>query len=86
MKTRIASLMVGVALGVGLMLTMGAGLGAKTDKEGWDRLKFVTYSNGVTGIFDPTSGKLYLYSANLENCYAVHQLETLGNSLVKTSP
>jgi hypothetical protein len=86
MKTQIASLMVGVAVGVGLMLTMGAGMGAKTDKEGWDRLKFVAYPNGVTGIFDPASGKLYMYASNLANCYAVHQLDTLGNPLVKTNP
>ncbi len=86
MKTRIASLAVGVALGVGLMLTVGAGMGAKTDPAGWDRLKFVAYPNGVTGIFDPASGKLYMYASNLESCYAVHQIQALGNPLAKTNP
>jgi hypothetical protein len=86
MKMRIASLAVGVALGVGLMLTVGAGMGAKTDREGGDRLKFVAYPNGVTGIFDPASGKLYMYASNMESCYAVYQVGMLGNPLVKTTP
>lgn len=86
MKNRIVILAAGMVLGMGLLLTVGAGLGAKSDAAGWDRLKFIAYPNGVTGIFDPASGKLYLYAANLDNCYAVHQVETLGKPLAKTNP
>jgi len=90
MKKHLASLAIGMALGIGGLLVLGAvGEPAAVPMPGpagWDRLKWVAYPNGVTGIFDPASGKLYLYTANMDNCYAVYQLQTLGMRFNKSRP
>ena len=62
MKKHLASLAIGMALGIGGLLVLGAGgepaAVPMPGPAGWDRLKWVAYPNGVTGIFDPASGKL----------------------------
>ena len=55
--------------------------GVAPPKKDWSRLQVVTYSSGLTGFFDPESGKLYLYDAKLEKCYAIRQLVRLGQPL-----
>ena len=52
-------------------------------KQDWSKLKIVTYSSGVTGFFDPDTGKLYLYDANLERCLTLRQLTELGEPMTK---
>ena len=49
----------------------------------WDRLKLVTYSSGLTGFFDPDSGKLYVYDSNVEKCFIERQLIKLDEPLEK---
>lgn len=49
----------------------------------WSRLKIVTYSSGVTGFFDPDTGKLYLYDTNMRNCFSIHQLTALGKPMIE---
>jgi hypothetical protein len=84
-KQKVSTLAI-CALLVGTFLLLCAGLSAKSQQEpkaNWAKLKIVTYASGVTGFFDPSSGKLYLYDSNLENCFAVRQLITLGESMKK---
>jgi hypothetical protein len=57
--------------------------GPTTPNQDWSKLKIVTYSSGLTGFFDPDTGKLYLYDSNLENCFAIRQLTKLGEPMKK---
>lgn len=47
--------------------------------SGWADLKFFTYPNGATGIFDPASATLYLYDADLNRCYQTRKIRALGD-------
>jgi len=47
----------------------------------WSRLEVVAYPSGVTGFFDPATGKLYVYDDNIEQCILVRQLEELGKPM-----
>ena len=94
MKTRKAGLMFvsGIVLGLSLALGLGAVQKAKevpskvtqageTPKTDWSRLKVFGYPNGATGIFDPDTGTIYLYDANIDRCYMVRELTTLGERM-----
>lgn len=74
----------GVILGASLVLgTRAQDKPAEPPKPDWSRLQVVTYASGLTGFFDPASGKLYLYDSNAENCFIVRQLTELGEPLKK---
>lgn len=45
------------------------------------RLQIVAYPNGTTGIFEPESGTIYVYDANLSRCYLIRQIMNLGAPL-----
>lgn len=47
----------------------------------FEGLQFFSYSSGLTGVFDKTNGKLYLYDANLTNCVAIRQLNRPGEAM-----
>ena len=47
----------------------------------WSRLKLAVYPNGGTGFFDPDTGIIYVYDADLKNCYLIQQLTTLGSPM-----
>lgn len=83
MKKGIVALVVGLLLVVGVCVTVALAQDKQDTKKDWSRLKVVTYSSGLTGFFDPDSGKLYIYDANMENCFIVRQLVKLGDPLVK---
>ena len=73
-----------VLLGTGLALyTRAEDKPAGSPKKDWSRLQVVTYASGLTGFFDPASGKLYLYDSNLENCFIIRELTELGEPLKK---
>jgi hypothetical protein len=72
----------GALLGVGLMLCIGAAeKETAPPKKDWSRLHLVTYPSGTTGFFDSATGMLYLYDADLRNCYLTRQLTALGAPL-----
>ncbi len=52
-------------------------------KPDWSKLQIVTYASGLTGFFDPDSGKLYIYDANWDRCFCIRQLTQLGDSMKK---
>jgi hypothetical protein len=47
----------------------------------YSSLEIVGYASGLTGLFDPSTGKFFLYDANLENCVAVRQISELGKPM-----
>jgi hypothetical protein len=80
----------GVLLVAGLILAAGftryvraEDKPAASPKKDWARLQVVTYASGLTGLFDPASGKLYVYDSNLENCVIIRELNELGEPLKK---
>jgi hypothetical protein len=74
----------GITLGLSLALCLGA-VEKKMDepKPEWSRLQLVGYVNGATGIFDPETGRIYLYDGNLERCYAIREFRALGEPMVR---
>jgi len=84
MNTRKASLILvcGIMLGVALVFaTRAQDKPALTPKKDWSQLRVVTYASGLTGFFDPESGKLFLYDSNLEKCHVIRELTELGEPL-----
>jgi len=74
----------GIGLGLSLALCLAAvDNKANTTQPDWSRLKLIGYANGATGIFDPNTGKLYLYDVNVEACFAIRELKTLGEPMVR---
>jgi hypothetical protein len=72
----------GLLLGVALMFCVGAGGNDTVPlKNNWAHLQVVAYPAGTTGFFDPTTGTIYIYDANLQNCYLTRKLMTLGEPL-----
>ena len=77
----------GAALGIGLTLCVGAAdnaakpEAAKTEKPAPPTVQMVTYPSGVTGFFDPASGRIYLYDVDMKKCFQVRQITTLGQPL-----
>lgn len=52
-------------------------------KQNWSRLEMATYTSGLTGFFDPDTGMYYVYDSNLENCFMIRQITTLGEPMKK---
>jgi hypothetical protein len=74
----------GIVFGLSLALCLGAAdKKAEAPKAEWSRLQVVGYASGVTGIFDPETGKYYLYDANVERCYAIREIRNLGEPLIR---
>jgi len=57
--------------------------GGKVKKGRYDDLQFYAYASGLTGIFDRSSGRLYIYDTDLAKCIAIRQLGRLGEPLRK---
>ena len=71
---------------IGVILTVATYTSAQeeqTPKTNWAHLKIVTYASGLTGFFDPDTGKIYVYASDLENCFIIRQLVELGKPLKK---
>jgi len=86
MKKRNAVLLFicGMWLGISLALCLGAtGKAANPPAKDWSRLKIVGFAGGTTGLFDPDTGRLYVYDIDLEKCFAIRELTTLGESMTR---
>jgi hypothetical protein len=76
----------GLVLGLAVAFCLGAGESSTTTttpqppKKDWSHLQFWGYPNG-TGIFDPSTGTIYVYDGQLRDCYIVRRITTLGNPL-----
>ena len=77
-KNAVGLVLGGMLLGVSVMLCLGA---AEETKKEPARLQIVTYPAGTTGLFDPDTGKIYLYDINLQNCVQIRQVGSLGDPM-----
>jgi len=74
----------GIAFGLTLAVCDAAAEKKTTlPSRDWSQLKMMSYANGATGIFDPATGRLYLYDASSERCYAIRELRVLGEPMVR---
>ncbi len=59
---------------------------SKKDKDKdrkFDDLDFYSYASGYTGIFERSTGRIYLYDTDLNNCIAIRQLNRPGDPMRK---
>jgi hypothetical protein len=49
-------------------------------------LQMVGCANGITGFYEQSTGRLYLYDAKLMHCVGVRQIGRLGETLASVSP
>jgi len=81
-RTTAVSFVIGALLvTLALVPFLGSSTAAERTEPDWSRLSIVTYSSGLTGFFDPQSGKLYVYDANVEQCLMIRQLDELGKPM-----
>jgi len=80
-KIGIALIAVGLVLSAVIFTSLALAEGKAEPKQDWSKLKVVTYTSGATGFFDPDTGKLFVYDANMENCLLIRQLVTLGEPM-----
>ncbi|HUT89517.1 MAG TPA: hypothetical protein VMY37_08480 [Thermoguttaceae bacterium] len=81
-RTTAASVLIGALLvTLALVPFLGTSTAAEKAEPDWSQLRIVTYSSGLTGFFDPQSGKLYVYDANVEQCFMIRQLDELGKPM-----
>lgn len=68
----------GAAFGMALVLCLGAAEKAGND---FSRLQMFSYPSGGTGIFDPSTGRIYVYDANLDRVSFVREITILGQQM-----
>lgn len=78
---------------IGLLLCLILAVGwqlvpVRADEESVDvrptdsaKLQVISYSSGLTGFYEPSSKKLYVYSSDLKTPYITVQVQTLGEPL-----
>lgn len=83
----LAALFLGVAIG-GLAMSAGrepvVAAEAAAPAEVPSSLQVVAYGSGLTGFFDPTAKKLYLYGADLKTPFMTAEIDELGKPLKVT--
>ncbi len=67
-------------LAVSLLVGHSATAEAQETASAFAQVQIVTYASGVTGFFDRSTGRLYLYDSNLRNCVAIRQVTALGEA------
>jgi hypothetical protein len=82
-KEAAVSVIICLVIGAAVFASLALAQGKKQPKPDFSQLKVITYNSGMTGFFDPDTGKLYIYDLNTEQCFAIRQLVTLGEPLEK---
>jgi hypothetical protein len=54
---------------------------AKPAAAKWSNVQVVTYASGLTGFFDRSNGRLYVYAADMRSPYTVVEIQELGQPL-----
>jgi len=84
----------GAILGISLTLCLGAAGkpdARKADESAeksatprdYSKITFLRYENGTTAIWDAESSRIYLYDANLVNCYAIREVKEWGQPMMR---
>jgi hypothetical protein len=65
-----------------LVLDKSSGASVTASGKGkWEDVQIVSYASGLTGFFDKSSGRLYLYGSDIKTPFAVSELRKLGEPL-----
>jgi hypothetical protein len=81
MKKLQGSVLFLLVLAAGIALVATRSTDAQTSTPTASTLQIVSYASGLTGVFDPSTGRIYLYDANLEHCVAVREIVAPGESM-----
>jgi len=60
--------------------TSGASVTPKENPK-WEHVQVMSYASGLTGFFDTSNGRLYLYGSDIKTPFAISELQTLGDPL-----
>jgi hypothetical protein len=78
-------LLAGLALVVTALILKGSLFGASESApakpKNWAHVQVVSYPSGLTGFFDTSSGRLYLYASDLKTPFMTSEIQTLGEPL-----
>jgi hypothetical protein len=74
----VGGLLLGIFLAVGFGVS-GQSPAPTTPGRDWSHVIVFTYPTGVTGFFDQSTGRLYLYDTAADTCLSIRELTTLGN-------
>jgi hypothetical protein len=55
--------------------------GVATPGGKWPDVQVVTYASGLTGFFDRSNGRLYVYAADIRSPYTIVEIQELGQPL-----
>jgi hypothetical protein len=81
-RTTSLSILLGAVIAALLLLPLAASSGANQQAQpDWSQVQVVSYSSGMTGMFDAATGRLYLYDANMHECLVIRELAELGKPL-----
>jgi hypothetical protein len=92
MRTRTSIVIVAALFALFLAVTNSSIISAKVDSAApahrFDDIQVVSYASGLTGFFDRSTGRLYLYGADLKTPFMVSEIQKLGEPLkvIKAPP
>lgn len=84
MISRKKILIAAILLGASIVACRESIFGAPATTPGaakWEHVQVVTYPSGLTGFFDTTSGRLFVYGADLKTPFMISEVQTLGEPL-----
>jgi hypothetical protein len=84
MKSRNAILSFLGGLFLGIVLAVGFGASGQSQApavpaKDWSHVTMLTYPSGLTGFFDQTTGRIYMYDTSSDNCVMIRELTALGS-------
>ncbi|MDD4870114.1 MAG: hypothetical protein PHR77_06105 [Kiritimatiellae bacterium] len=79
----VVSVITCLVIGAVVCASLALAQGRMQPRQDFSKLKVITYTSGLTGFFDPDTGKLYIYDLNTQQCFAIRQLVTLGEPMEK---
>src|SRR5262245_10332863 len=92
MKSRNAILSFVGGLLLGIFLALGFGASGQNQPpvppgppgppvKDWSRVTVFSYASGMTGVFDQTNGRLYVYDAGFDRCLFIRDFTVLGDPM-----
>jgi hypothetical protein len=73
----------GLVAGLVLTLCIGAAEKDKTADNDLSKLQWIGYPSGATGVFDPATGKLYIYDSNVQYCNIIREMKVVGDPMTR---
>jgi len=80
LKSVLTALMLVMLAALVLEKSSGASV-TEGPKSKWEHVQVVSYASGLTGFFDTSTGRLYLYGSDIKTPFAVSEIQKLGEPL-----